>query len=286
VQDNNAYVQKLINRIQPLQNLIQATHLAKNIGYTSVNYDLIYGLPGQTLSSLQQTIEECIALQPNRIAFYSYAHVPWTSKAQRLFDEKDLPSSSEKLKLYHLGKTLFTQKGYKDIGMDHFALPDDELFIASQNGKLHRNFMGYTTQQTHILIGLGVSSISDIGNAYAQNHKTIQQYYQSLSVLKLPVLKGYFLSNEDENMKQHILQLICKGFTHLPLKHKEAFEQLILPKLNELEKDQLIQWHEQTITVTETGKNFIRNICKAFDLHLLRKEKQLSQQQPLFSNAV
>lgn len=287
VQDNNAYVQKLINRIQPLQNVAQVTNLAKSIGYTSVNYDLIYGLPGQSLSSLQQTIEECIALQPNRIAFYSYAHVPWTSKAQRLFDEKDLPSSSEKLKLYHLGKTLFTQKGYKDIGMDHFALPDDELFTASQNGKLHRNFMGYTTQQTHILIGLGVSSISDMGNAYAQNHKTIQQYYQSLSLLKLPVVKGYFLSKEDESMKQHILQLICKGCTNLPLEYKEDFEHFIMPELNKLEKDKLIHWNEQTITVTETGKNFIRNICKAFDLHLLRKEKALSpQQQPLFSHAI
>lgn len=133
-------------------------------------------MPKQTVQSIEETMLQTVELKPDRIAFYSYAHVPWTSKAQRLFDELDLPSAEEKIKLYLKGKELLTQHGYVDMGMDHFALPHDELYTARINGSLHRNFMGYTTQHSGMLIGLGVSAISDTGNAYAQNEKTLHQY--------------------------------------------------------------------------------------------------------------
>jgi oxygen-independent coproporphyrinogen-3 oxidase len=176
VQDNDPEVQRIINRIQPLENVKQATENARAVGFTSVNFDLIYGLPKQTLESIERTINEVIALRPDRIAFYSYAHVPWTSKAQRLFDEADLPSAEEKIQLYLIGKELLMEHGYEDIGMDHFALPHDDLYKAWKNGRLHRNFMGYTTQNTGLLLGLGVSSISDAGTAFAQNEKTLHNY--------------------------------------------------------------------------------------------------------------
>jgi len=192
VQDNDPVVQRAINRLQPLHNVRQATANARAIGYTSLNFDLIYGLPFQTTASIEGTFREIVALQPDRVAFYNYAHVPWKQKAQRLFDESDLPPASLKMQLYLLGKSILTEAGYFDIGMDHFALPHDELFVEYKNGTLHRNFMGYTTTNTKMLIGLGVSAISDTGSAYAQNHKELENYYRCLQDNKLPVTKGYF----------------------------------------------------------------------------------------------
>src|SRR6476661_4118243 len=174
VQDNDPEVQRVINRIQPFENVQRVTELARSTGFRSVNFDLIYGLPLQTPESMERTINQVISLKPDRIAFYSYAHVPWTSKAQRLFDESHLPSAEEKIKLYLKGKELLMKSGYTDIGMDHFALSTDDLYEAWSSGRLHRNFMGYTTQSTKFLLGLGVSSISDTGNALAQNEKTLQ----------------------------------------------------------------------------------------------------------------
>jgi oxygen-independent coproporphyrinogen-3 oxidase len=193
VQDNDPQVQRVINRIQPFENLVQATNDAREVGFTSINFDLIYGLPLQTLESIERTINQVSELMPDRIAFYSYAHVPWTSKAQRLFDESDLPAAEEKVALYIKGKELLLAKGYVDIGMDHFALPHDELYKARQNGKLHRNFMGYTTKNAGVLIGLGVSAISDMGNAFAQNEKTLHDYYAALNSGTLPNQKGLHL---------------------------------------------------------------------------------------------
>ena len=194
VQDTDPEVQRIINRIQPVENVQRATNAARAVGFKSVNFDLIYGLPLQSLKSLQKTIEQTIAMQPDRIAFYSYAHVPWTSRGQRLFDENDLPSTEDKMKLYQLGKKLFLENGYHDIGMDHFALATDDLFIAKLDGTLHRNFMGYTTQHTTLLLGLGVSSISDAGVAYAQNEKTLHDYYAAIEKNELPLRRGYFFN--------------------------------------------------------------------------------------------
>ena len=284
VQDTDPEVQRIINRIQPVENVQRATNAARAVGFKSVNFDLIYGLPLQSLKSLQKTIEQTIAMQPDRIAFYSYAHVPWTSRGQRLFDENDLPSTEDKMKLYQLGKKLFLENGYHDIGMDHFALATDDLFIAKLDGTLHRNFMGYTTQHTTLLLGLGVSSISDAGVAYAQNEKTLHDYYAAIEKNELPLRRGYFLTEEDVAFKQYILDISCKGKTIFNKEHLALLKKYSFAELEKLEADKLLQWNEDGVTVTAMGNSFIRNICRAFDLHLLRNQKETAV--PRFSNAI
>jgi oxygen-independent coproporphyrinogen-3 oxidase len=284
VQDNDPEVQRIINRIQPLENVKRATENARAVGFTSVNYDLIYGLPRQTLESIERTINEVIALRPDRIAFYSYAHVPWTSKAQRLFDENDLPSPEEKIQLYLIGKELLMEHGYEDIGMDHFALPTDDLYKAWKNGKLHRNFMGYTTQNTGLLLGLGVSSISDAGTAFAQNEKTLHNYYKDIKEGKLAIRKGYLLSEEDLAFRKYILDISCRATTTFQEEHLPLLREYTFPKLKALADDGLLIWSEGGMELTPQGHYFIRNICSAFDLHLLRNAS--SEEKPLFSKAI
>ncbi|HEU5167864.1 MAG TPA: radical SAM protein, partial [Chitinophagaceae bacterium] len=284
VQDNDPEVQRIINRIQPLENVKNATGNARKIGFESVNFDLIYGLPKQTLQSITRTFEQILELRPDRIAFYSYAHVPWTSRGQRLFDENDLPSPEEKLQLYLKGKEILAKAGYTDIGMDHFALSTDRLFDAWTDGTLHRNFMGYTTQHTSILLGLGVSSISDIGNGFAQNNKTLHEYYECISKNELPVFRGYFLNEEDIAFRKYILNISCQGRTGFNSEHLDILKQFSFPELKKLEEDKLIEWTEDGLTVTSLGRHFIRNICSAFDLHLLRNKKENTKK--LFSKAI
>jgi oxygen-independent coproporphyrinogen III oxidase len=278
VQDNDPEVQRIINRIQPLQNVKNATENARKVGFTSVNYDLIYGLPKQTLATIERTIKQIIELKPDRIAFYSYAHVPWTSKGQRLFDEKDLPAAEEKINLYLKGKQLLTDAGYFDIGMDHFALPHDELYKARLNGKLHRNFMGYTTQGSGMVLGLGVSAISDTGNAFAQNEKTLHDYYAAISKGVLAIKKGYELNEEDIAFKNYILNITCRSSTNFQAEHLATLKKYTFPNLQELTDDGLIEWDEKGLRLTDQGHYFIRVVCAAFDLHLLRQgynEKQV-----------
>jgi oxygen-independent coproporphyrinogen-3 oxidase len=199
-----------------------------------------------------------------------------------LFDESDLPEASEKMHLYQKGKELFRAAGYTDIGMDHFALPTDLMVKAHNEGTLHRNFMGYTVQQTGLLLGLGVSSISDIYYGFGQNKKTIQEYYQQINAGELAVFRGYFLSLMDQKMRQYILDIACQGKTHF---HKEDLEVLRLYTFHELDElaiDDLVTWGEHGVIVTDLGKHFIRNICKAFDLKLLSSEVQ----ERVFSQAV
>jgi oxygen-independent coproporphyrinogen-3 oxidase len=284
VQDNDPEVQRIINRIQPLENVQRATETARSIGYTSVNFDLIYGLPKQTLQSITRTINEVITLRPDRIAFYSYAHVPWTSRGQRLFDENDLPGAAEKLALYLAGKQLLTDNGYHDIGMDHFALATDDLYTALQEGRLHRNFMGYTTQQTEILLGLGVSAISTTPGAFAQNEKTLHNYYEFINTDTMPVQKGLFTTNEDCRYGRHILDLICTGHTELDDMNDATICEYVLPVLADLQADGLVTVNGADIQVTAAGKPFIRNICSAFDLYIARN--RAGQQKKTFSNAV
>lgn len=284
VQDNDPEVQRIINRIQPLENVRRATADARELGYHSVNFDLIYGLPLQTEERLRTTIQQCIDLKPDRIAFYSYAHVPWTSRGQRLFDENDLPDTETKMRLYRLGKTLFTEQGYQDVGMDHFALPDDELNIAKQEGRLHRNFMGYTTQATQLLIGLGVSAISDAGIAFAQNEKTIHEYYAALQEGNLPVMRGFFLNNEDVAFRKYILDISCRGRAAFDPAHLPLLRTYCFPELEKLAADALVEWNEEGLEVTTLGWHFIRNICRAFDLHLLRTQREAGA--PRFSKAI
>ncbi len=284
VQDNDPAVQRVINRIQPVENVQLATDMAREIGYQSVNFDLIYGLPLQNLESMRKTILQAIAIKPDRIAFYSYAHVPWTSRGQRLFDEKDLPSTEEKMQLYQLGKKLFTENGYINIGMDHFALPTDDLCKAHTAGNLHRNFMGYTTQHTSIIIGLGVSSISDAGIAFAQNEKILHNYTAAINANELAVFRGYFLTEEDVAFRNYILDISCRGTTIFRAENIETLKQLCFPELIKMEADGLLFFTTDGLVVTSTGLNFIRNICSAFDLNLLREGVHANN--PVFSKAI
>lgn len=281
VQDTNPEVQQVIHRIQPFENVKRAVWEARKAGFTSVNFDLIYGLPRQNTDRLLQTIWQSLSLCPDRIAFYSYAHTPSVNCAQRLIDERDLPSPTEKLELHQVGKKLLRQQGYTDIGMDHFALPTDELYAAQKNHTLHRNFMGYTSRKTSLLLGLGVSSISDAGLAFAQNDKTLTGYYRGIESGSLAVRKGVFLTEEDQVFRRHILDISCQGRTTLDPRYSFLFEKFTMPILRGLEKDGLVSLPENAVEVTAAGRAFIRNICKAFDLHLLRAETA-----PTFSNAI
>lgn len=283
VQDNDPEVQRVINRIQPFENVQKATEMARAIGFTSVNFDLIYGLPLQTIESIERTIAQTITLRPDRIAFYSYAHVPWTSRAQRLFDESHLPSAELKVQLYQKGKQMLTEAGYTDIGMDHFALPSDELYKCWERGKLHRSFMGYTTQQTGLLLGLGVSSISDIGTAYAQNEKTLHNYYEDINSGGLAIKKGFMLSEEDAHFRKYILDIACRGTTTFDEKDLPLLEQYSFPKLEALAADGLVEWDRVGARLTPQGRQFIRNIASAFDLYI---QRQAASEKLVFSKAI
>lgn len=210
VQDYNETVQKAIHRIQPFGNVKRATEMAREIGYTSVDHDIIFGLPFQTLEHIEHTILKTKELLPDRLAFYSYAHVPWIKgNGQRGFNESDLPTAELKRKQYELGKVMLDKAGYHEIGMGDFALPTDSLFKAMYNNSLHRNLMGYTASKTQVMIGLGVSSISDSWYGFAQNIKGIKEYYHLLKENILPVYRGHILNQEDLIVRKHILNLMC-----------------------------------------------------------------------------
>lgn len=283
VQDLNPEVQRIINRIQPFENVQKATDEARAAGFTSINFDLIYGLPKQTIQGISHTINEVAILKPDRIAFYSYAHVPWTSRGQRLFSESDLPDPENKIQLYLKGKELLSANGYIDVGMDHFALPHDELFMAKRKKILHRDFMGYTTRKGGILVGLGMSGISDLGNAYAQNEKSLHDYYAAINEGRLPVTRGFFLSDEDVAFRNYILDISCRGGTVLQPRHLPLLEAYTFPKLRQLADDGLIEYDNRHVKLTEEGHFFIRNVCSSFDLYLQRSS---SFTHPKFSNAI
>lgn len=284
VQDNDPEVQRIINRLQPFANVKRVTEEAREIGYESVNFDLIYGLPRQNLKGMRQTIADVTSLMPDRVAFYSYAHVPWTSRGQRLFDENDLPDAAYKLELFRTGREIFLNSGYTDIGMDHFSLPHDDLNKARNEGRLHRNFMGYTTQQTDILIGLGVSAISGIPDAFAQNDKTLHNYTEMVNTGILPVQKGYLLSETDRVFGGYIRDIACKGIVTYREQDRQMIKDICTPALLQLSGDGLITFNNEGLTVTETGKSFIRNACSALDLYLAGKARQDNKKQ--FSQAI
>lgn len=284
VQDNDPEVQRIINRIQPLENVVRAINTARSIGYKSVNFDLIYGLPGQTTASITKTINETIALRPDRIAFYSYAHVPWTSRGQRLFDESDLPAAHQKQEMYLTARELFLQNGYKDIGMDHFALHTDDLYIARSNGSLHRNFMGYTTHNTEILLGLGVSAISTVPGAFIQNDKSLHNYYAAINEGASAAVKGIFTTDEDIRFGHYIMDIICNGTTEFSAIDSTTISTYSMPALKDFAADGLLHINGLKVTVTDTGRNYVRNICSALDLYLARK--RVDERKRVFSNAI
>lgn len=269
VQDFNPVILDLINRPQTYEQVKHVTEKAREIGYTSVNYDLVYGLPRQQVEGMTQTIGEVIRLRPDRIALYSYAHVPWVKPGQRKFTEADLPDAAQKLVIYEACRTALESVGYHDIGMDHFSLSTDSLYQALEHKKLHRNFMGYTTTQTRLLVGLGVSAIGDCWWGYGQNEKTVEKYYERLNANELPIFRGHVLTREDLILRRHILQLMCH-FETTWFDSKDQCQALYeaLARLEELEKDCLVSIEPYHLKVTPEGRSYIRNISMAFDARL------------------
>lgn len=271
VQDFDPKVQFVINRIQSFEKTKEVVDWARKYQYNSINIDLVYGLPHQTVSSVEHTIELIKTLMPDRIAFYSYAHVPWKSKVQRRYSEADLPAAADKWAMYSRGRVLLETAGFQPIGMDHFALANDKLFTAAREGKLHRNFMGYTTTRSKLIIGLGVSSISDAWYGFAQNEKEVEAYEVKISQGILPLVHGHQLSEEDTVIRRKILELMCENETVLdhpvldPDFIEAAFEKLAL-----LEADELVKVSGRKIQVTERGMSFIRIISAAIDAYLWR----------------
>ncbi len=269
IQDFDPKVQEIVNRVQSFESVQKVVNEARQIGFTSINFDLIYGLPLQTRKSVIDTINKVNLLKPDRIAFYSYAHVPWVKPGQRKFTEKDLPVNEEKRALYEIGKEKFSESGYVEVGMDHFALKTDSLFQAVESGSIHRNFMGYTHSYTKLMIGLGVSSISDTWNAFAQNVKTVEQYYELINKNQIPIFKGHLLSDEDLILRKHILNIICKFKTSWDSAEQQcqAVDDAMV-RLIEMEKDNLIELRPSGLTVKKSARPFVRNICMAFDAKL------------------
>lgn len=279
VQDYSPIVQKAIHREQSFHNVAKVTLWAREIGYSSISHDIIFGLPFQKIEHVVDTIEKTKSLQPDRLAFYSYAHVPWIKgNGQRGFRDEDIPKDEEKRLLYEIGKQLLAKNGYHEIGMDHFSLSTDSLYKSFIEKKMHRNFMGYSSSKTQLMIGLGVSSISDSWYSFAQNVKSIEEYYEILESNKLPIYRGHLLTKEDLIIRKHILNIMCSFTTSW--ENSEMFVREIpeiLSQLNEMVTDNLIIIEKNSIFVTEKGKPYIRNICMAFDLRMKRKtpENQL-----------
>lgn len=273
VQDYNEKVQKAIHRIQPYEHVQRVTEWARDIGYTSISHDLVFGLPFQNLEDVLHTIQQTTQLNPDRLAFYSYAHVPWIKgNGQRGFKDDDVPKDELKRTLYEEGKKKLLAHGYHEIGMDHFALKSDAMYQAFQQGSLHRNFMGYTASKTQLMIGLGLSSISDSWYSFAQNEKTLEDYYARLEQNEIPVFRGHVLTAEDLMIRRHILNLMC-SFQTSWAEPEMQFPELpeVLKQLEEMQEDGLLTLFEDHLQVTEQGKPFVRNICMAFDLRLKRK---------------
>lgn len=284
IQDFDPRVQEIVHRVQSREQVAQVVDWARNAGYESINFDLIYGLPLQTKGSIQDTIEIVKELRPDRIAFYAYAHVPWIKPGQRRFSEQDLPAGDEKRALYELGREMLESVGYREIGMDHFALETDSLFRSSKEGTLHRNFMGYTSRLVTPLIGLGVSAISDSWTMFSQNEKVVEKYQEKIERGELPLLRGHVLTQEDLVLRQQILNLMTRGETawsDTEELHAPVLNDLNL-KLREFEDDRLLSLDHQSVSVSAEGIAFLRNICMAFDARLQRKAPETS----LFSKTV
>ncbi len=269
IQDFDEKVQITVNRIQPFYMVKEVVDIAREIGYKSINFDLIYGLPFQTLESIGNTFQQVNKLRPERIAYYSYAHVPWVKPGQRKFTEMDLPSDTYKRALYELGKELLENAGYIEIGMDHFSLKEDDLYKAMIEKRLHRNFMGYTTGHNELMIGLGVSSISDSWDAFAQNVKVVEEYYRILKEGKLPIFKGHILDLEDILIRKKILDLMCHFETNVAdLMRYELQWTIIKTKLAPLINDGIVAINGTTVYILDAGRPFVRNVCMAFDYRI------------------
>jgi oxygen-independent coproporphyrinogen-3 oxidase len=288
IQDFHPEVQETIHRVQPYEQTRDLIETARTLGFESINVDLIYGLPYQTARRFRETVAQVLTLAPDRIAMFSYAHVPWLRKQQGAFATK-LPEGMEKFGIFCAGLQTFLDAGYLYIGMDHFARPTDELAVAQRNRTLHRNFQGYTTKAGADLYGMGVSAISSIGTAYAQNHRDVPGYSNAIAGGGLATMRGYRLSEDDRLRRAVISRLLC----HTVIRKREiedefgiAFDDYFSAELSQLEPfvaDGVVELDRDEIRVTWLGRIFIRNVAMAFDTYL---ERQKMDSKPLFSKTL
>ncbi len=282
VQDVNPKVQKAVHRIQPNEVTESVLFAARDSGFTSTNLDLIYGLPFQTAKSFDETLDQVIQWRPDRLSVFNYAHLPHLFMPQKRILAEELPSADEKLTILENAIQKLTQNGYEFIGMDHFALPEDELARAQKDGSLHRNFQGYTTHGECDLISFGPSAISQIGLVYSQNYKTLDEYYQSLEQAKIPVWRGLRLDQDDLIRRAAIVQLICQfelDFNQFYDQHDVDFKSYFCNEMDDLtilESDGLIQLTDSKIIVNPPGRLLIRNICMIFDKYLRRMQEPIA----------
>jgi len=288
IQDFNEQVQEAVHRIQPFGLTRDLILGARALGFESVNVDLIYGLPYQTARSFRTTVEQVLTLRPDRVAMFSYAHVPWLKKQQGSF-QKHLPEGMEKFRVFRTGLQTFLDAGYLYIGMDHFALPGDELAVAQQKRTLHRNFQGYTTKAGADLYGMGVSAISSVGPAFLQNHRDVPSYEKAVQGTGLATMRGYRMTADDQLRGTVISRILCHAVldaaqieNEFSLKFAESFAPE-LGALEEFRRDGLLDWDGATLRVLPLGRIFIRNIAMVFDAHL---HAQMAESKPLFSKTL
>ena len=289
VQDFDPVVQEAIGRDQNAESTQQLFVHCRRRGFDSINLDLIYGLPHQSAASFSETIASVLTLMPNRLALYSYAHVPWIRGNQKKMDADALPSREAKLELFELAREAFIENGYQQIGMDHFALQDDEMSRARRQHQLYRNFMGYTVKRSSALIGFGISSIGEVDGAFIQNAKKLSTYYSMLNSGQLPVEKGYELTADDRVRRSVILSLMCNlhvNFAEVESMFGVRFRDYFALELEELCRgpalDNLVVVDDEDIAVTATGQLFLRNICMTFDRYI----RENPPQKPTYSRTV
>lgn len=274
VQDFDAQVQQAVHRIQPFEQVEALMRDARELGFESINVDLIYGLPRQTPESFERTVRQVAGLRPDRIAMYGYAHLPTRFKPQRRIEPAELPSGGQRVGMLAQALAGFVSHGYQYIGMDHFALPDDPLAQAKRQGRLHRNFQGYSTQPDCDLIGLGVSAISRVGPCYSQNAKTLDEYYDALRSNQLPVVRGLALTRDDLVRRAVIMSIMCHGrlsYESVALAHLidvRSYFAVEIEALEGLARDGLVTLSEDGLEVTPLGWYFVRSVAMVFDRHL------------------
>lgn len=274
VQDFDHEVQKAVHRIQPAEQVFDLVAVARRLGFESINVDLIYGLPKQTEASFQRTLAQVASLRPDRIALYAYAHLPDRFKPQRRIDKMVLPSGHEKVTMLSNAIAAFMSNGYVYVGMDHFALPEDALAVAKRQGRLHRNFQGYSTQPDCDQISLGVSAIGRVGATYSQNAKTLEDYYDHIDQGRLPIVRGLSLSRDDLVRRAVIMALMCQGrvqYESIELAYLIDFKRYFEAELEQLKKlvaDGLVEVDMYGIQVTATGWYFVRAVAMVFDRYL------------------
>jgi oxygen-independent coproporphyrinogen-3 oxidase len=274
VQDFDADVQKAVHRVQPAEQVFNLIEAARRLKFDSVNVDLIYGLPKQTPISFARTLQQITDLKPDRIALYAYAHLPERFKPQRRIRSEDLPVGAEKIDMLSNAIAKFVSAGYVYIGMDHFALPTDPLAVAKRQGRLHRNFQGYSTQPDCDLIALGVSAIGRVGSTYSQNAKTLEDYYDSINQGRMPIVRGLALSRDDVIRRAVIMALMCQGqlqYESIELAYMINFQEYFADEiklLKPLEKEGMVILDDNGIQVTSRGWFFVRGVAMLFDRYL------------------